>query len=134
MLIPKRVKHRKQQRGRPTGNAQRGNTIAFGEYGLVCLEPEWLTNRQIEAARIALNRYIKRGGKLWIRIFPDKPYSKPWKPQWERARTNTGWRSCAGMFSSFRRRAQGGRRSHEARGLQTPSEDQFALRAKRMSR
>ncbi len=76
MLIPKRVKYRKQQRGRPTGNAQRGNTIAFGEYGLICLEPEWLTNRQIEAARIALNRYIKRGGKLWIRIFPDKPYSK----------------------------------------------------------
>ena len=76
MLIPKRVKHTKQQRGRPTGNAQRGNTIAFGEYVLICLEPEWLTNRQIEAARIALNRYIKRGGKLWIRIFPDKPYSK----------------------------------------------------------
>jgi large subunit ribosomal protein L16 len=76
MLSPKRVKHRKVQRGRPTGQARRGNTIAFGEYGLVCMEPEWLTNRQIEAARIALNRYIKRGGKLWIRIFPDKPFSK----------------------------------------------------------
>jgi large subunit ribosomal protein L16 len=63
-------------RGRIKGVAQSGNTIAFGEYGLVCEEPEWLTNRQIEAARVALNRYIKRGGKLWIRIFPDKPYSK----------------------------------------------------------
>ncbi len=76
MLSPKRVKYRKQQRGRVHGNAHTGDTIAFGEYGLVCLEPEWLTNRQIEAARVALNRYIKRGGKLWIRIFPDKPYSK----------------------------------------------------------
>jgi large subunit ribosomal protein L16 len=76
MLSPKRVKYRKQQRGRVHGVAHTGNTIAFGEYGLVCMEPEWLTNRQIEAARVALNRYIKRGGKLWIRIFPDKPISK----------------------------------------------------------
>ena len=76
MLLPKRVKYRKQQRGKEKGNAQRGNAVAFGEYGLMCLEPHWLTNRQIEAARIALNRYIKRGGKLWIRIFPDKPFSK----------------------------------------------------------
>jgi large subunit ribosomal protein L16 len=76
MLSPKRVKYRKQQRGRTHGVAHTGNTIAFGEYGLVCMEPEWLTARQIEAARIALNRYIKRGGKLWIRIFPDKPISK----------------------------------------------------------
>jgi large subunit ribosomal protein L16 len=76
MLSPKRVKHRKVQRGRIHGDAHTGNTIAFGEFGLVCMEPEWLTNRQIEAARVALNRYIKRGGKLWIRIFPDKPYTK----------------------------------------------------------
>ena len=76
MLIPKRVKYRKQQRGTIRGVAQSGNSIAFGEYGLVCMEPKWLTNRQIEAARVALNRYIKRGGKLWIRIFPDKPISK----------------------------------------------------------
>ncbi|MDA8426959.1 MAG: 50S ribosomal protein L16 [Treponema sp.] len=76
MLSPKRVKHRNVQRGRIHGTATRGNTIAFGEFGLVCMEPEWLTNRQLEAARIALNRYIKRGGKLWIRVFPDKPYSK----------------------------------------------------------
>jgi large subunit ribosomal protein L16 len=64
------------QRGRVHGEAHSGNTVAFGEYGLVCMEPEWLTARQIEAARIALNRYIKRGGKMWIRIFPDKPYTK----------------------------------------------------------
>jgi len=76
MLSPKRVKHRKVMRGRIHGVAQSGNSVAFGEYGLICMEPEWLTNRQIEAARIAMNRYIKRGGKLWIRIFPDKPYSK----------------------------------------------------------
>jgi large subunit ribosomal protein L16 len=76
MLSPKRVKYRKQQRGRVHGEAHTGNSIAFGEYGLICLEPEWLTNRQLEAARVALNRYIKRGGKLWVRIFPDKPYSK----------------------------------------------------------
>ena len=76
MLSPKRVKHRKVQRGRVHGSAHVGNTIAFGEFGLVCMEPEWLTNRQIEAARVALNRYIKRGGKLWIRIFPDKPFTK----------------------------------------------------------
>ena len=75
MLSPKRVKHRHVQRGRARQRPT-GNTIAFGEYGLVSMEPEWLTARQIEAARIALNRYIKRGGKMWIRIFPDKPYTK----------------------------------------------------------
>ena len=73
MLLPKRVKHRKQHRGRMTGRAMRGNKIAHGEYGLVALEPAWITNRQIEAARIAMTRYIKRGGKVWIKIFPDKP-------------------------------------------------------------
>ncbi len=73
MLIPTRVKHRKQHRGRLTGTASRGNTVTFGEYGLKALEPAWITNRQIEAARIAMTRYIKRGGKVWIKIFPDKP-------------------------------------------------------------
>ena len=73
MLIPKRVKYRKQFRGRMKGKAQRGNTVAHGEYGLVALEPAWITNRQIEAARIAMTRYIKRGGQVWIKIFPDKP-------------------------------------------------------------
>lgn len=73
MLIPKRVKHRKQFRGRMKGRAMRGNKVAHGEYGLVALEPSWITNRQIEAARIAMTRYIKRGGQVWIKIFPDKP-------------------------------------------------------------
>ncbi len=73
MLVPKRVKHRKQQRGRMKGKAVRGTEITFGEYGLMALEPVWLTNRQIEAARIALTRYIKRGGKVWVKVFPDKP-------------------------------------------------------------
>jgi large subunit ribosomal protein L16 len=78
MLIPKRVKYRKQQRGRRAGIATRGSTLAFGEYGLKALEAAWITNRQIEAARRAMTRYVKRGGKVWIRIFPDKPItSKP---------------------------------------------------------
>lgn len=76
MLIPKRVKHRKQQRGKMRGNAKGGTTVAFGEYGLQALEPAWITNRQIEAARIAMTRYIKRGGKVWIKIFPDKPITQ----------------------------------------------------------
>ena len=73
MLLPKRVKYRKQFRGRMKGKAHRGNTVSHGEYGLVALEPAWITNRQIEAARIAMTRYIKRGGQVWIKIFPDKP-------------------------------------------------------------
>jgi large subunit ribosomal protein L16 len=73
MLMPKRVKHRKQQRGRMQGQATRGASIAFGEYGLKAMEPQWITNRQIEAARVAITRHIKRAGKLWIRVFPDKP-------------------------------------------------------------
>ncbi len=76
MLLPKRVKHRKVQRGRMTGRAQSGNDLHFGEYGLQALEPAWITNRQIEAARIAMTRHIKRGGKVWITIFPDKSYTK----------------------------------------------------------
>ena len=73
MLMPKRVKHRKQQRGRRSGVAIRGSNISFGEYGLKAMEQGWITNRQIEAARIAITRHIRRGGKVWIRIFPDKP-------------------------------------------------------------
>jgi large subunit ribosomal protein L16 len=76
MLLPKRVKHRKVQRGRMTGRAQSGNDLHFGEYGLQALEPAWLTNRQIEAARIAVTRHIKRGGKVWITVFPDKSFTK----------------------------------------------------------
>ena len=76
MLQPKKVKFRKQQRGRMTGMARGGASVDFGEYGLKALEPCWLTNRQIEAARIAMTRSIKRGGKIWIRVFPDKPVTK----------------------------------------------------------
>ena len=73
MLLPKRVKYRRVHRGRMTGKAHSGNVVAYGEYGLQALEPAWITSRQIEAARIAMTRYTKRGGKTWIKIFPDKP-------------------------------------------------------------
>ena len=76
MLMPKRVKYRRVQRGRLTGKALRGNTVAYGEYGLVATEPAWITANQIEAARIAMTRYVKRGGKVWIKIFPDKPITE----------------------------------------------------------
>ena len=76
MLMPKRVKFRRVQRGRLTGRALRGNKITNGEYGLVALEPAWITSRQIEAARIAMTRYVKRGGQVWIKIFPDKPITE----------------------------------------------------------
>src|SRR5260221_9083503 len=76
MLMPKKVKYRKQQRGRMTGKAWRGSSLAFGDYGLKAMRCGWITDRQIEAARIAMTRYIKRGGKVWIRLFPDKPITK----------------------------------------------------------
>jgi large subunit ribosomal protein L16 len=76
MLQPKKVKHRKQQRGRMRGKAKGGTDVAFGDYGLVALEPGWITDRQIEAARVAMTRHIRRGGKVWINIFPDKPVTK----------------------------------------------------------
>jgi large subunit ribosomal protein L16 len=79
MLMPKKVKFRKQQRGRMRGKAWRGHTVAFGDYGLKALEPCWLTDRQIEAARVAITRFMKRSGRIWIRVFPDKPVTK--KPQ-----------------------------------------------------
>ncbi|WP_368653613.1 50S ribosomal protein L16 [Ornithinibacillus sp. 4-3] len=75
MLMPKRVKYRKQQRGRMRGQAKGGTSVAFGEFGLQAQESAWITSRQIEAARIAMTRYMKRGGKVWIKIFPDKPYT-----------------------------------------------------------
>ena len=76
MLLPKRAKYRKVQRGRMTGAASRGNKVSYGEYGIQALEPGWITGNQIEAARIAMTRYIKRGGKVWIKIFPDKPITE----------------------------------------------------------
>jgi large subunit ribosomal protein L16 len=93
MLQPKRVKYRKQQKGRIRGNAMRGNTVAFGDYGLQTLDAGWITNRQIEAARVAMTRHIKRGGKVWIRIFPDKPItSKPAETRMGKGKGNPeGW-------------------------------------------
>ena len=90
MLMPKRVKYRRQQRGRMKGIATRGNTLTNGSYGLVATEPAWITSQQIEAARIAMTRYIRRGGQVWIKIFPS-PRS-PLRPEWVpvRARPNTG--------------------------------------------
>ena len=76
MLLPKRVKFRRVHRGRLTGTATRGNTVSYGDFGLQALEPAWITSNQIEAARIAMTRYIKRGGKVWIKIFPDKPITQ----------------------------------------------------------
>jgi large subunit ribosomal protein L16 len=93
MLQPKRVKYRKQQKGRIRGNAMRGNTVAFGDYGLQTLDAGWITNRQIEAARVAMTRHTKRGGKVWIRIFPDKPItSKPAETRMGKGKGNPeGW-------------------------------------------
>lgn len=83
MLLPKRVKYRRVQRGRMTGKATRGNVVCQGQYGLVALEPAWISSTQIEAARVAMTRYIKRGGKVWIKIFPDKPLLRsPLRPAW----------------------------------------------------
>jgi large subunit ribosomal protein L16 len=79
MLMPKKVKFRKQQRGRMKGKAWKGHTVAFGDFGLKVLEPGWITDRQIEAARVAITRFVKRSGRIWIRVFPDKPVTK--KPQ-----------------------------------------------------
>ena len=76
MLLPKRVKYRRVMRGRMTGKATRGNKVTYGDYGLQALEQAWITSRQIEAARIAMTRYIKRGGKVWVKIFPDKPVTR----------------------------------------------------------
>ena len=76
MLMPKKVKYRKQQRGRMRGKAQRGNELSYGDYGLKVLEPGWITDRQIEASRVAIARFVQRGGKVWVRLFPDKPVTK----------------------------------------------------------
>ena len=92
-MMPKRIKFRKQHRGRRKGLAQRGNEVSFGEFGLMALDPAWITNRQIEAARVALTRHIKRGGKVWIRIFPDKPVTaKPAETRMGKGKGNPeGW-------------------------------------------
>ena len=93
MLAPKRVKRRKTHKGRMRGQAHRGSKVSFGEYGLQALEPTWITNRQIESARVAMTRHIKRGGKVWIRIFPDKPITqKPAETRMGKGKGNPeGW-------------------------------------------
>lgn len=93
MLSPKKIKHRKQQRGRMTGVRTRGSSVSFGSYGLQALEPSWVTNRQIEAGRIAITRHVKRGGKIWIRVFPDKPITaKPAETRMGRGKGSPeGW-------------------------------------------
>ncbi len=93
MLAPKRVKHRKTHKGRMRGMARRGNKVSFGDYGLQSVEPGWISNRQIEAARVAMTRHIKRGGKVWIRIFPDKPITqKPAETRMGKGKGNPeGW-------------------------------------------
>ena len=97
MLLPKRVKYRRVHRGRLKGKATRGNTVTYGDFGLQALEPAWITSNQIEAARVAMTRYTKRGGKVWIKIFPDKPITEkprsPPRPAWVPVRVppSTGW-------------------------------------------
>ncbi len=112
MLMPKKVKFRRQQKGRLRGKALRGNSVAFGEFGLKALEPGWVTDRQIEAARIAMTRYVKRGGKIWIRIFPDKPITK--KP----AETRMG--KGKGSPDSWVAVVRPGRILYEMEGLPAP--------------
>ena len=99
MLLPKRVKYRRVHRGRMKGKASRGNTVTYGEFGLQATEPAWITSNQIEAARIAMTRYTKRGGKVWIKIFPDKPVTE-WRrsmpaPE-QQGRTGPGTPRCRG--------------------------------------
>ena len=125
MLMPKRVKYRKAQRGRMKGKALRGSTLAFGDYGLKALEPGWVTNRQIEAARVALTRSAKRGGKVWIRIFPDKPVSK--KP----AETRMG--KGKGKPESWVAVVKPGRILYEMEGVdETGARDAFRLAAQKL--
>ncbi|MCI0403278.1 MAG: 50S ribosomal protein L16 [Acidobacteria bacterium] len=118
MLMPKKVKYRKQQRGRMKGKAWRGSSLAFGEYGLKTLDPAWITQRQIEAARVAISRFMKKSGKLWIRIFPDKPFTK--KP----AETRQG--KGKGPVEAWVAVVKPGRIMFELEGL-TPGEAQEAL-------
>ena len=100
MLLPKRVKYRRVHRGRMTGKATRGNKIAYGEFGLQALEPGWITSNQIEAARIAMTRYTKRGGQVWIKIFPDKPVTK--KPaETRRSEERRVGKECRSRWSPY---------------------------------
>lgn len=117
MLLPKRVKYRRVHRGRMTGKAMRGNTVSQGDFGIVALEPSWITSNQIEAARIAMTRYIKRGGKVWIKIFPDKPVTE--KPAETRMGSGKGSPRVLGGRGKARPRSvrdRGRERGDRARG------------------
>ncbi|MFO7587183.1 MAG: 50S ribosomal protein L16 [Gemmatimonadota bacterium] len=134
MLSPKRVKYRKQQKGRIRGNAGRGNTIAFGDFGLQTLEPGWISNRQIEAARVAMTRHIKRGGKVWIRIFPDKPItSKPAETRMGKGKGSPeGWVAVVKpgrvMFELEGVTEQVARRAMELAAAKLPVKTRFLIR------
>ncbi|MFQ5828890.1 MAG: 50S ribosomal protein L16 [Candidatus Methylomirabilia bacterium] len=126
MLMPKRVKYRKAQRGRRKGKAVRGSTLAFGDHGLKALEPGWISNRQIEAARVSLTRSVKRGGKIWIRIFPDRPVTK--KP----AETRMG--KGKGAPESWVAVVKPGRILYEMEGISEPvAREAFRLAARKLA-
>ena len=139
MLAPKRVKHRKQMKGRMKGNAQRGNKVSFGEYGLQAIEPAWISNRQIEAARVAMTRHIKRGGKVWIRIFPDKPItSKPAETRMGKGKGNPeGWvapvRPGRVMFELEGIDEPTARRALELAAAKLPIKTKFVARDKQLA-
>ena len=130
MLMPKKVRDRKQQRGRMAGKAWRGSDVSFGDYGLKALEPCWLTDRQIEAARVAMTRFIKRGGKIWIRVFPDKPITK--KPQETRMGKGKGAPEAVGLrrpagphpVRDGRGQRDRGARRDASGGREAPDQDQ----------
>ena len=138
MLAPKRVKYRKMQKGKIKGKAQRGHTVAFGEYGLQSLEPAWISNRQIEAARVAMTRHMKRGGKVWIRIFPDKPITtKPAETRMGKGKGNPeGWvapiRAGRVMFELEGVDEATARRAMELAAAKLPVETRFMVRDRQL--
>jgi large subunit ribosomal protein L16 len=139
MLAPKRVKHRKQMKGRMKGNAQRGNKVSFGEFGLQALEKAWISNRQIEAARVAMTRHIIRGGNVWIRIFPDKPItSKPAETRMGKGKGNPeGWvapvRPGRMLFELEGVDEVTGRRAMELAAAKLPIKTRFVVRDKQLA-
>ena len=138
MLAPKRVKHRKMFKGRMRGAANRGNKVSFGEYGLMAMEPAWISNRQIEAARVAITRHIKRGGKVWIRIFPDKPITqKPAETRMGKGKGNPeGWVAVVKpgrvMFELEGVTEQVARRAMELGAAKMPIKCRFVIRDKQL--
>jgi large subunit ribosomal protein L16 len=134
MLMPKKVKYRKQQRGRMRGKAWRGSDVSFGDYGLKALEPCWLTDRQIEAARVAMTRFVKRGGKVWVRVFPDKPITaKPLETRMGKGKgAPSGWvcviKPGRILFEMNGVPAAEARRAFELAGAKLPILTKFATR------